>query len=368
MNVLPSGYSTSSSYSSGSRAFGSSASHRPAGSLSSASTARRWQAGRAPPAPRAGARARRRRRPRPRGRRARRAGFAPSSTGHSASAAWSMSRSMPATGIPTQSGPVVELVAQLVDRLLELEHGEQALDRGLARRQQRRVDRLEVAVEEPLARPLLPVRRHVGVARELGGGRRVGERAEHPGDVAQRRALAAPLDERARRLALEVEDDPVLPRPEGLAEVVVAVRADHAAARAGVGEQAQLLADLLAAAEDRREALVVVGQREEDARDLLVDRRRQQPERLDARLLGREGRVVRVGAERGVHVRGHLAEPAQPVEEALGRRRDLVERELPAVDRAGDELLQEPERRRRAGRRSTRTSRRAPGCSGSRAR
>ena len=122
------------------------------------------------------------------------------------------------------------------------------------------------------------------------------------------------------------------------------MRADHPAARAGMREQAQLLAHLLAAADDRREALVVVGQREEDARDLLVHRRGQEPERLDARLLGREGEIVRVGAERGVHVRGHLAEPSEPVEEALGRGRDLAQRELPAADRTGDVLLQEPER------------------------
>ena len=135
-----------------------------------------------------------------------------------------------------------------------------------------------------------------------------------------------------------------------------------------MGEEAQLLAHLLAAAEDRREALVVVRQREEDPRDLLVHRRGQQPERLDARLLRREGEIVRIGAEGRVHVRGHLAEPSQPVEEALGRGRDLAERELPTADRAGDELLQEPERRRERPAGVRRTSRRAPGCCGSLAR
>src|SRR4029079_4167329 len=39
------------------------------------------------------------------------------------------------------------------------------------------------------------------------------------------------------------------------------------------------------------------------------------------------------------------AEPPQPVEEALGCRRDLAERELPAADGARDVLLQQPERR-----------------------
>ena len=52
----------------------------------------------------------------------------------------------------------------------------------------------------------------------------------------------------------------------------------------------------------------VVGQVEEDPLDLLVDRRGQQRQRLVARLLGREGRVGGVGAERGVHARRHRAE------------------------------------------------------------
>ena len=50
--------------------------------------------------------------------------------------------------------------------------------------------------------------------------------------------------------------------------------------------------------------------------DLLVDRRGQQRERLGARVLGREVRVGRVGAEHGVHRAGHLAEPLQAREEA----------------------------------------------------
>src|SRR5262249_30808774 len=136
---------------------------------------------------------------------------------------------------------------------------------------------------------------------------------EHSGDVAQRRALAASLDERSRWLALEVEDDPVVAAPEGLAEVVVAVGSDHTSARAGVGEEAQLLPYFFAAAEDRCEALVVVGQREKARCDLLVPRRGQEAERLDARLSRSKREIGRIGPERGVHVRGHLAEPPQPV-------------------------------------------------------
>src|SRR3954454_9392295 len=52
--------------------------------------------------------------------------------------------------------PVVELVAQFVDRLLELEDLQQLVNTRLAGGQQRRLDRLEVRVEERLARPGLP--------------------------------------------------------------------------------------------------------------------------------------------------------------------------------------------------------------------
>ena len=98
--MFPSGYSTSSSYSSGSRAFGSSASHSPAGSLSSASIARRLDAHRLRLGPQrahddavlglVGAE--------------NAVGVGAEIDGHRASAAWCMSRSIPATGIPTQSG------------------------------------------------------------------------------------------------------------------------------------------------------------------------------------------------------------------------------------------------------------------------
>ena len=110
--------------------------------------------------------------------------------------------------------------------------------------------------------------------------------------------------------------------------------ADHAPGRAGVREEAQLLAHLLAAADDRREALVVVGQREEDARDLLVHRRREQPERLDARLLGSEGGVA--GSEPSAVCSCAVTSPSRPSRSRnrSGASSDLVERELPAVDAA----------------------------------
>ena len=108
---------------------------------------------------------------------------------------------------------------------------------------------------------------------------------------------------------------------------------------------AQLLAHLFAPAADRREALVVIRQLEEDALDLLVDRGREQAERLDARGLRGERGVGRVRAEDAVHLARHLTEPAHALEEGVRRSRDLVESELPAVLSVADELLEDPERR-----------------------
>ena len=82
------------------------------------------------------------------------------------------------------------------------------------------------------------------------------------------------------------------------------------------------------------ERLDVVGQRQEELLDLLVDRRGQQRERLDARLLRRRS-SGRSGSEREqrVHLRRHLAEPPQPRQERLGAvaPSERLEREVPAV-------------------------------------
>ena len=125
----------------------------------------------------------------------------------------------------------------------------------------------------------------------------------------------------------------------------VAVLADHPADRADVRQQAQALADLLAASANRSELLVVVGKLEEDALDLVVDRRREQAERLGRRLLGREVRVGRVAAEERVHVPRHLAEAAEALQELVVARGHRVERELPAVLPVRDEALENPEGR-----------------------
>src|SRR5205085_7449736 len=86
---------------------------------------------------------------------------------------------------------------------------------------------------ERLARRALPrlERRHqaldvrLGALAKLGRAARVAERAQHAGDIAQRRVLAAALGEWPRGLALEVDDQEVVVRNEHLAEVVVAVMA-----------------------------------------------------------------------------------------------------------------------------------------------
>ena len=57
------------------------------------------------------------------------------------------------------------------------------------------------------------------------GARRVVERAQHAGDVAQRRVLGAALLQTAQRLALEVEDVEVVAHHHHLAQVHVAVQA-----------------------------------------------------------------------------------------------------------------------------------------------
>ena len=120
--------------------------------------------------------------------------------------------------------------------------------------------------------------------------------------------------------------------------------ADHAAARADVGEHLEPLAHVLPAPGERREG-VELRQVAEHALDLLVDVRGQQRERLHAGLLGHERRVLRVRAEHAVHLARDLPERVQLVEHHARAAGELVEHELPAVARAGQVLLEDPERR-----------------------
>ena len=200
-------------------------------------------------------------------------------------------------------GPVVELVAQLVDRLLELEHREQPFERpgspagssggrpppgsrrgspraGAARSRRARRPRAAAGRPSRRRRTSAACRRRRGAAIASGAARK-----------------------RSRWLALEVDDDPALAVPEHLPEVVVAVVRIVRPADPMCESRRSSLAHLLATAEDRLQLLDTSGRRRKGPLDLLVDRRREQAERLDARLVGREGRVGRVGGEHPVHAR-----------------------------------------------------------------
>src|SRR5690349_18196695 len=101
--------------------------------------------------------------------------------------------------------------------------------------------------------------------------RHVREGPQHARDIAKRRPLLAALREAARGFALEVEDHPAATRPQHLAKVVVAVGPDRAATNADPRQRPELLADVLAAVADGRNALVLGRQVLEDPLDLLVD-------------------------------------------------------------------------------------------------
>ena len=82
------------------------------------------------------------------------------------------------------------------------------------------------------------------------GERRVVERADHPGHVAQRVVLAAALRQRLRRWPIEIDDDEVLAGVEQLLQVVVAVRADLQAGEALAQVRLEHLQHLFLAADE----------------------------------------------------------------------------------------------------------------------
>src|SRR5262249_62113565 len=86
----------------------------------------------------------------------------------------------------------------------------------------------KVAVQERLARRGRPSGGCLDPVQDAGRAPGVVERAHHAGDVPERGGLQAPLADGARRLALEIDDVPLVPGPQALAEVVVAVDADLA--------------------------------------------------------------------------------------------------------------------------------------------
>src|SRR5665647_3105730 len=136
--------------------------------------------------------------------------------------------------------PVIQLVAQLVYRLLQEEGIQQYPQLLPVRREEGCASRgFQVGAQEGGAHPQLPVtgprlqdgkvflahHRPRGLAQEgeLGG---VLEGAQHPGHVPQGRPLQPPLAQRASRLPLEVDDHEVVTGGEQLPEVIVPVAAD----------------------------------------------------------------------------------------------------------------------------------------------
>src|SRR5262245_49251249 len=111
-------------------------------------------------------------------------------------------------------GAIAELVAQLVERLLQLEEPQEARDIVEGAEKSAPLRGGGVGGEERLARGALP---SVQLARLRHAPFGVAERAQHPGDVTQRRRLLPALGERARWLALEIDDEPVVVGEEHLA-------------------------------------------------------------------------------------------------------------------------------------------------------
>src|SRR5438270_11334772 len=75
--------------------------------------------------------------------------------------------------------------------------------------------------------------------------RRIMERTQHPGHVAQRAALDAALAQWPRRFALKVNDDEVVAGMQHLAEMIVAVRANTQACNAAIENAPDALLDFL---------------------------------------------------------------------------------------------------------------------------
>src|ERR1700712_3305241 len=98
---------------------------------------------------------------------------------------------------------VADLVDALVERLVELEGGEEA---GVRREGPAELGR--VPVEERGAGGVGPGAARRVVVLELERSGDVVERPEHPRDVPQRRVGLAPLGHGPQRLALEVEQHP----------------------------------------------------------------------------------------------------------------------------------------------------------------
>ena len=153
------------------------------------------------------------------------------------------------------------------------------------------------------------------------GVRGVVKGAQHPGDIAERRAFHAALGEGARGFALEVDDDEIPAGFEHLAEMVVAVMARLRRDDFVLCERGKASQDFVFTRQQRsRRGTSVFGnvgelfaqefQRAPGGRARGVGER---AEVLRAEGLRREGRIGGVRREREVHLRGAPSELARAV-------------------------------------------------------
>ena len=257
---------------------------------------------------------------------------------------------------------VAELVAELVERLVELVGAHHLVESLALLRHQRRPSRsvhlAEIRIQERGAHALFPRLRPrpetLGQPGLAGAGleparegdlRGVGERAQHAGHVLEGALLQATLGERPRGLALEVQDGQAVRRPEELAEMVVAVDADlHDVAGEERVQAAEPLLEPGAVAGDALRDIVEGGRqtgqpgRQGFRRPAGLGAHRVPPGRDVTRVdrLGRQGVARRGRAQRAVQAAGERADPGPLV--GVGRREGAGEHGvrrflLPALDR-----------------------------------
>src|SRR5581483_9162749 len=112
------------------------------------------------------------------------------------------------------------------------------------------LDAREVVLQEGAAGALFEVLWGPLSAHDRHRRSHVGEGTQHAGNIPQRRALLATLEQRPGGLALEVDDQPAARRMQRLAEVEVAMGPNAAAAEHQLGAMADLLAHVLSAPGD----------------------------------------------------------------------------------------------------------------------
>src|SRR5713226_6782299 len=137
-------------------------------------------------------------------------------------------------------GPIIQLVPEFIDRLLEHEGVEQNFQLVTIRGNERRaLGRIEVSLEERPRTPYLPKPRprlhrgEVALAQgsaasvlQQGAEGGIMKRAQHPGNVANGSALAPAVAQRPRRFAFEIDNHEILACIEHLSKVQIPMRAN----------------------------------------------------------------------------------------------------------------------------------------------